>query len=227
VSGRRDRVANPTEAASLIAAVADQDRALWATAFYAGLRRGELMALRWQDVDLAAGIIRVERGWDDREGLIELKSRAGRRRVPIIPELRDRLVDHRLLTGRDAGLVFGRDERTPFSRAVSDRADSAWREANLTRVTLHACRHTFASLMIAAGVNAKALSTYLGHANISVTLDLYGHLMPGAEAEAAGLLDAYLTVERERADATARAGGRGDGVPENAPTGASAGASVP
>ncbi len=47
--------------------------------------------------------------------------------------------------------------------------------------------------MIAAGVNAKALSTYMGHANISITLDRYGHLMPGNEGEAAGLLDAYLT----------------------------------
>jgi len=54
--------------------------------------------------------------------------------------------------------------------------------------------------MIAAGVNAKALSTYMGHANISITLDRYGHLMPGNEEEAAGLLDAYL----ERADTAAR-----------------------
>ena len=60
-------------------------------------------------------------------------------------------------------------------------------------ITLHEARHTFASLMIAAGVNAKALSTYMGHANISITLDRYGHLMPGNEAEAAHLLDAYLS----------------------------------
>ena len=59
-------------------------------------------------------------------------------------------------------------------------------------ITLHESRHTFASLMIAAGVNAKALSAYMGHANIAITLDRYGHLMPGNEAEAAGLLDAYL-----------------------------------
>lgn len=50
----------------------------------------------------------------------------------------------------------------------------------------------FASLMIAAGVNAKALSVYMGHASVMVTFDLYGHLMPGNEAEAAGLLDAFL-----------------------------------
>ena len=58
--------------------------------------------------------------------------------------------------------------------------------------------------MIAAGVNAKALSTYMGHANISITLDRYGHLMPGSEGEAAGLLDAYLRSQRERADTQAR-----------------------
>jgi integrase len=49
--------------------------------------------------------------------------------------------------------------------------------------------------MIAAGVNAKALSTFMGHANIGITLDLYGHLMPGSQAEAATLLDAYIARE--------------------------------
>jgi integrase len=60
------------------------------------------------------------------------------------------------------------------------------------RITLHECRHTFALLMIAAGVNAKALSTYMGHAQIAITLDRYGQLMPGNEDESAALLDGYL-----------------------------------
>jgi integrase len=59
-------------------------------------------------------------------------------------------------------------------------------------IGFHECRHTFASLMIAAGVNAKALSTYLGHSSIQLTFDLYGHLMPGNEAQAASMLDSYL-----------------------------------
>jgi hypothetical protein len=63
--------------------------------------------------------------------------------------------------------------------------------------------------MIAAGVNAKALSTYMGHANISVTLDLCGHLMPGSEEEAAGLLDVYLEAQRQQADEAARGGPSG------------------
>lgn len=67
-------------------------------------------------------------------------------------------------------------------------------------LSLHEARHTFASLMIAAGVNAKSLSTYLGHSSIAITMDRYGHLMPNAGAEAVGLLDGFL----ERADTDAR-----------------------
>ena len=77
-------------------------------------------------------------------------------------------------------------------RRVNQKVRVSW----LLRIRLHDCRHTFASLMIAAGVNAKALSTFMGHANISITLDRYGHLMPGAEDEAAGLMDAYLDAAR-------------------------------
>ena len=197
VRGKRDRIASPEEAAHLIAALLPDDRALWATAMYGGLRRGELMALRWENVDLAKGVIRVDRGWDMLEGVIELKSHKGRRMVPIAAVLRDHLVEHRM-SAHD-GLVFGRTPLSPFSpNSVSARAATAW--AKVKPITLHEARHTFASLMIAAGVNAKALSTYMGHANIAITLDRYGHLMPGNEEEAAGLLDAYL----ERANTKAR-----------------------
>ena len=161
------------------------------------------------DVDLAAGVIRVERGWDDKEGEIDLKTSAGRRRVPVAAVLRDHLVEQKIAAGREGErLMFGRTPSDPFTgKAVQDRADTAWAEAGLERITYHECRHTFASLMIAAGVNAKALSTYMGHANIAVTLDLYGHLMPGSEAEAAGLLDTYLGGEIERAADAARSAG--------------------
>ena len=196
--GRRDRFASPDEAQRLLDALPDGDRPIWATALYAGLRRGELMAVDWSHIDLGTGLIHVERSWDMQEGLIELKSHAGRRKVPIAVVLRDHLDEYRLRTGGE-GFVFGGSR--PFQpRRLSEHADEAWAEAGLERITLHECRHTFASLMIAAGVNAKALSTYMGHANISITLDRYGHLMPGNEAEAAGLLDAYL----ERSDSATR-----------------------
>jgi len=198
VRGRRTRFAMPAEAHELIEAAPAQDRALWATAFYAGLRRGELRALRWIDVDLAGGVIRVERSWDVKEGVIEPKSTAGRRKVPIAAILRDYLIEHRLRGAE--GLVFGRDVDTPWATgSISQRANKAWKAAKLTPITLHECRHTFASLMIAAGVNPKALQTFMGHSSITVTLDRYGHLFPGSEGEAAVLLDAYLAESHERA----------------------------
>jgi integrase len=190
----RDRIASPAEAEQLLAALRAADRPLWATALYAGLRRGELMGLRWQDVDLVQGILNVVRAWDPKEHqMVAPKSQAGSRRVPIPSALRAFLAPLKLASGADpGGLVFG-VRGAPFSASsIGERAQRCWTDANLEPISLHECRHTFASLMIAAGVNAKALSTFMGHANISITLDRYGHLMPGAEDEAAGLMDAYL-----------------------------------
>jgi integrase len=194
LQGRRDRIADPPEAALLLAALPEGDRALWATATYAGLRRGELMALRWEDVDFSAGLIRVERSYDPKAGeYVAPKSHAGTRRVPIPAVLREHLIAHRLRAGRSEGLAFGRTATSPFDDdQIRGRAARAWRDAGLAPLGMHEARHTFASLMIAAGVNAKALSTYMGHASVTITYDRYGHLMPGNEAEAAGLLDAYL-----------------------------------
>lgn len=82
---------------------------------------------------------------------------------------------------------------SPFTPNVArGRALTTWRRAGLAPIGLHECRHTFASLIIAAGVNAKAISAYLGHASIQTSFDLYGHLMPGNEDEAVALVDAYL-----------------------------------
>jgi integrase len=219
VRGRRERFASPQEAEALIAVVPEQDRAVWATAMYAGLRRGELRALRVQAIDLAAGVIRVERGYDGVEGEIELKSGAGRRKVPIPAVLRDYLIEHLVRTGRvGSDRCFGSTGESPFDgQKLQARADEAWREAGLDRITPHECRHTFASLMIAAGVNAKALQAFMGHSSITTTLDIYGHLMPGSEDEAASLLNAYLDAQQERAQDAARAAGT---VATGAPTGA-------
>jgi integrase len=210
----RDRIAAPDECAELLAALNPTDRALWATAMYAGLRRGELMALCREDLDLAAGVIHVRHGWDAVEGEISTKSGKDRR-VPIPAILKDYLDEHLVALAWTDGLVFGVTADRPFNdTSMREHTRKAWgwqldnqgelvpsgsREPPLEPITLHECRHTFASLMIAAGVNAKALSTYMGHAGIQITLDLYGHLMPGNESEAAARLDAYLDRAGSRA----------------------------
>ncbi len=182
------RVVPPDQAGAMIAALEPGERALWATALYAGLRRGELIGLRPEDVDLGVGVICVERGWDMLEGEIPPKSRQGRRKVPIAAVLRDHL-DQQLLTTEAGRPLFG----TPnWIARTNDRARRRWQERGLPVLTLHEARHSYASFGIAAGLNAKTLSVYMGHANIRITLDLYGHLFPGSETEAASLLDAYF-----------------------------------
>ena len=90
----------------------------------------------------------------------------------------------------------------PFHAAtLYRRADGVWKAAGLEeRLRLHQARHTYASFMIASGVNAKALVQYMGHSSIKLTFDLYGHLMPGSEREAAQLLDAYLERASSQVD---------------------------
>lgn len=185
----RDRVASPQEAITLLTAL-KEDRALWATAIYAGLRRGELMALRAEDVDLKDRWIHVRRSYSPETGTLgSPKSKAGLRKVPI-PTV---LLEHLMAVRRPEGLLFGRTPEQPFAAStVMQRARATWKAAGLEPIGLHECRHTYASYMIAAGVNIKALSTYMGHAGVQITLDRYGHLLPGAEQEAMGLLDDYL-----------------------------------
>ena len=89
--------------------------------------------------------------------------------------------------------MFGVSATAPFEPStVRRRARAAWAAAGLEPRTLHEARHTAASFMIAAGANAKALSTVMGHAGVEITFNRYGHLMEGSEAEVGRRLDAYL-----------------------------------
>ena len=207
--GRRERIATPLEAARLLDALPSSDQPMWATAFYAGLRRGELQALRVSDIDLGRGEISVQRSWDQHEGPIAPKSQAGIRTVPILGVLRKRLAP--VVLSARSELVFAREDGArPFSpEAIGKRAKRFWATANeeeeaqaaererrapvLVRpMTLHECRHTFASLLIDAGVNPKAIQEFMGHATIEETFSRYGHLMPGTRNQASKLVDAYM-----------------------------------
>jgi integrase len=196
VRGKRERFAEPGEAAALVAAVPLRDRAIWATAFYAGLRRGELRALRWCDVDLASAVIRVNRSWDRLEGAVTPKSSSGRRLVPIGGTLRDFLAEHRAGSrwSDDAGgLAFGRTPTEAFEPStLSDRAAKAWSAVGLRSITLHEARHTYASLMAAAGVPLEDVADYMGHSTVEVTRSLYRHLYPHSRRRAAEALETFL-----------------------------------
>lgn len=193
--GRRDRVATRDEAAALIEALPVDDRAVWATAFYAGLRRGELRALRCSDIDLERNAIRVRRTWDDNDGeQQDGKTVNAVRLVFLIPELRRILIAHKLRLGRDGDdLLLGRTATEPFvPSTVRRRALDAWRQQSLPHFTLHEARHTWVSIGIAAGVNPHTLKTTAGHGSYEMTMDHYGKMMPGALEEAAEQFEAYL-----------------------------------
>jgi integrase len=125
-------------------------------AFYAGLRRGEVQAIRVCDVDLGASLIRVERGWDQEEGAIEPKSDATRT-VPLLAVLRDHVDEHLLRTKRTGDeLVFGCTPVAPFVPwTIDNRAQECWAGAELEPITMHEARHTFASLLIDSGATRR------------------------------------------------------------------------
>jgi integrase len=204
---RPERIAGPAEARRLIEALDQDDRALWATAMYAGLRHGELRALQVRDIDLERRRIHVRRGWDQYEGEITPKSMRGDRLTIITRPLERLLLQHLKDTRRTGSdLIFGSTSVRPFdSTALRRRARRAWavarqREADhetvpaaelMRPIGLHECRHTAVSHMLDAGLPAEKVSKFIGHASIAITIDRYGHLLPAGEAQATALLDAY------------------------------------
>lgn len=177
----------PAEVALRVALLEGPDRVLWTTAFYSGLRRGELIGLRVDDVDLDAGVIRVRRGWDMSDGEISTKSSRGRRDVPLSLTLRDPLANH--VQSLDRAEIF---ESPRWVAGASKRAGKRGEAKGLARITLHDSRHTYASLMLAAGVRPDTLSEYMGHASYQTTVNMYRYLFPDESDKAADLLDAYL-----------------------------------
>lgn len=193
VRGRRAPEVSRDAVKQMLAVLPERDQALWACAFLAGPRLGELRALRWDDLDLDAGRMRIERSWDRVAGPVSPKSHAGIRNVPVARELRRYLIEHRLRSGRSSGLVFGRDGVHAFDPGTAhERARRLWTASGLKSVTFHEARHIAGSLMLDAGIPLTTVSKLLGHGSIVITSDRYAHLVVDADQRAAEKLDDYL-----------------------------------
>jgi integrase len=177
--------------------------ALYVLALATGLRRGELLALRWDDIDLGSRQLRVRRAMQRVDGklqIVELKTSSARRTV-VLPQLAVRhLQEHkkrqdgeRLALGdtwREHGLVFASSIGTPIEpRNVNRRWDELRQRAGLDWLRLHDLRHGCATFLLAQGVPARAIMEVLGHAEIGVTMNTYAHVLPVLGQEAADAID--------------------------------------
>jgi len=172
-----------------------QDKAIYGIAAFAGLRLSEIRALRQKHIDLEDRIIRVEASWDRVAGEVPPKSEAGNRIVFIAQELRDLLVPLEL--DQPEAFSFPSKTGNPFCpQTLYKRVSREIAGTDLRRVCLQDCRHGFASYAIKAGIDMKRLSVYMGHSSIRITIDRYGHLLPGDEEEAAELMDRFLAGQR-------------------------------
>jgi integrase len=180
--------------------------AAWTLAATTGLRRGEVLGLRWADVDLDAARVAVRQTLISVEYGVQLsepKTAKGRRSVALDPqtvailrEHRKHQVEERLAWGpayHPSELVFTREDGFHIHpERFSDMFEARVRRAGLPRIRLHDLRHTHATLALAAGVHPKVVSERLGHANIGITLDTYSHAIPALEEEAAATVAALV-----------------------------------
>jgi integrase len=187
----------------------------YSTLLYTGLRRGELLALKWRNVDLDLACLRVEEtGYKLGKGeyvIKEAKTPHSRRSVALSPSLALLLRRHRsdqeeLLASLGARLseeafVFARPDGKPLDPSHVTRTFAKLvRQAGLPHIRLHDLRHTHATLMLAAGIHPKIVSERLGHASIGITLDTYSHVLPGLQEAAAERFDRMLEGIGSKAD---------------------------
>lgn len=182
------------EARRLIEAVkGDRMEALYLVAINTGMRQGELLALRWRDVRLDAGMLAVRQS----------KTRAGVRGVVLTPLAVEALTAHRERQNveRQAGgwtgdLVFPDEAGQPYS---ANRLRKSWKRlitrAGLPNIRFHDLRHSTATLLLEAGVNAKLVQELLGHSRVNVTLDTYSHVTPILHTSVANTMQGILGDE--------------------------------
>lgn len=183
----------------------DRLAAAWRLSAMTGMRRGELLGLRWRDVDLEAGRVAVVQTLIGEREFSQPKTDRSRRSVELDDETvavlrahRRRQLAERLAIGPawrgEHDLVFCQEDGAPlwpqsFSRSFERRS----KDAGLPRIRLHDLRHTHATLALQAGIHPKVVSERLGHASVAITLDTYSHATPAMREDAAARVAALLT----------------------------------
>ncbi len=208
-SRREMETFSPDQAkAFLAAAEGDRLEALYVLALNTGMRQGELLALRWKDVDPDAGVLQVRATLQrTREGFVfaEPKTASSRRQVALTRSAVEALrrhrawqIEERLRLGaawEDGDLVFANEVGQPIEATALLRRSfyPLLERADLPRIRFHDLRHTAATLLLGQGVHPKIVSEMLGHSQIAITLDLYSHVTPTMQRQAVEALEAALS----------------------------------
>lgn len=210
VARKEMHVLNAGEVRQLLTTAADDGlEAFYVLAVTSGLRQGELLALKWRDVDLSEAKISVQRTVRrlPKLGMVESepKSAAGRRTVRLTPLAVSALQRHRTRQNGDRLAAYVWDDRDlVFTNEIGRHIEpqnlqrrSWWpllERAELPRIRFHDLRHTAATLMMLSGVPVKAVSEMLGHSSITLTLDTYSHVLPDMQADAASKMQTLLVA---------------------------------
>ncbi len=181
------RYLTPEEIRLLISNAKEEHRPLLMTAILTGMREGEILGLKWGDIDWRNRQICVRRTLQNGR-FYEPKTKASRRRIDMAPQLVLELKKWKLRCPKSKyDLVFPAKNGNPMDarNMLRDIFYPALRRSGLPRIRFHDLRHTYASLLIKQGEHPKYIQQQMGHSSIKVTLDTYGHLMEATNYEAA------------------------------------------
>ena len=184
-------VLTPNDILSLIDSASDvKHKTIFMAAVTTGLRQGELLGLKWTDIDWLNNQIHVNRTYNHFH-FYEPKTKTSKRKVDVPPQMIRQLKEWKIACPvNDFDLIFPNENGKPMSalNMYNRKFLTALKEAKLNKIRFHDLRHTYASLLIDQGENIKYVQNQMGHASIKVTMDTYGHLMKDVNKEAASRL---------------------------------------
>lgn len=157
-----------------------------------GCRRGEICGLQWQDIDFERGTVSIQRAVRDMDGVAKLgppKTKASARTLTVPETL---LAELRPLQGERTAWVFGERGKMPSPILISHRVGHAFRKIGLGQFSMHDLRHAHATYLLQKRLPLKAVSQRLGHGNVTVTLGIYAHVMPGDDEQLADAVNDLL-----------------------------------